>query len=100
MQSGSDTCDLLIQMAMPCDHSVHYTCHRLQDSRDCIIKIFYKVMLKAKLHAAVCLVTEHVDRSVLDSLAMVTTGQDDSISVKDTLLLKHRKPVIFTTRSH
>ena len=89
MQSGSDTCDLLIQMAMRCDHSVHYTRHRLQDSRDRIIKMFYKLVLRGKLHAAICLVTEHVDGSVLDPDAMVTAGQDRSISVRDALLLKH-----------
>ena len=65
-------CDLLIQVAMQCDHSIHYTHHRLQDSRIRVVKIFYKLMLKGKLHAAVCLVTEHVDGSVLDPDAMVT----------------------------
>ena len=93
MQSGSDTCDLLIQVAIRYDLSVHYTCHRLQDSRDHIVKILYKLILKGKLHAVVCLVPEYIDGSVLeDPDAMVTVGQDNSISVRDPFLLKHLKP--------
>ena len=43
---------------------------------------FYKLILKGELHATVCLVTEHVDGSVIDPDALVTAGQDNSISVR------------------
>ena len=31
--------DLLIQRTVQCDHSVHSTYHRTQDSKDCIVKL-------------------------------------------------------------
>ena len=43
---------------------------------------FYKLILKGELHATVCLVTEHIDGSVIDPDALVTAGQENSISVK------------------
>ena len=49
-------------------------------------------MLEGNVGAVVRLVTKHAGGGVLDSDAMIQTGQHGSIPVKDTLLLKHPEP--------
>ena len=60
-----------------------------KDSTDHIIKLFSKLILEDNVLAAVHLVTEQAGGGVLHPDAMVLTGQNPSISVRDALLLKH-----------
>ena len=86
---------LLIQGNVHCGHSLHSTHHRLQDFKDCIVKLFSKLILEDIDQSAVCPVTEHAGEGVSDIDVMVATGQNysisvrDAFSVKDVLLLRH-----------
>ena len=87
---------------MQCDHPVHSTHHRSQDSKDRIVKlwVFSKLMLVGNVCAVVHQVTEYVCRGVLNTNGKVAVGQSNSISVRDafsvwdTLLSKHLEPCI------
>ena len=72
-----------------CDHSVCSTHHRLQDSRDHIVKLLSKLMLENNVNTPVCLITKLAGEGVLDPDTMVTTEQNYSIYVRDALLHKY-----------
>ena len=40
---------------------------RLQDFKDCIIKLFSKLILESNDQSAVCLVTEHVGEGIFEN---------------------------------
>ena len=78
---------------MHCDYFICSTHCRSQDSvhEDHVIRLFSKLMLEGSVGAVVHLVTKHAGGGVLDSDAMIQTGQCGSIPVNlpccDALLL-------------
>ena len=87
---------------MKCNHSIIPTHHRSQDSKDHIdkIQVFSKLMLEVNVHTAFHQVTECVCRGILGTKGKDTTGQNNSISVRDAffgweaLLPKHLEPCV------
>ena len=102
LQLWQEKFDLLIQGTVQCNHFVYPTHHRSQDSKDRIdkIRVFSKLKLEVNVHAAVHQVTECVSRGVLGTKDKATTGQNNSISVRDAfsvwdaLLPKHLEPCV------
>ena len=84
--------DALMQEAGRCDRALCSSCGRALKDAD-IVRVFTRLMLRGKVHAAVCWATERATGAVLSPSTVVNVDATEvQLTVMDVLCQKHPEP--------